>query len=172
MAMAAAAEQRALKPMGSMGRAPPQQDLVAALNARIAKENAELTELRAKVAKERERYVSMGGQRKHRTRTSARARLRAHKCTHTCMHAHTLTRLSTRRSNCELMCGAGWAPNPPVLQVCIQPDCLAGRIPGSGGCAAQADTAATGWLLCAVCGGSSLPVCTGTAGWWYGRQCL
>jgi hypothetical protein len=57
MVMAAAAEQRALKPVGSMGRPPPQQDLVAALNARIAKENAELTELRAKVVKERERCV-------------------------------------------------------------------------------------------------------------------
>jgi hypothetical protein len=57
MVMAAAAEQRALKPVASMGRPPPQQDLVAALNARIAKENAELTELRAKVVKERERCV-------------------------------------------------------------------------------------------------------------------
>uniref|UniRef100_A0A383VGJ7 Bardet-Biedl syndrome 7 n=1 Tax=Tetradesmus obliquus TaxID=3088 RepID=A0A383VGJ7_TETOB len=58
LAMAAAAEQRALHAMGSMGRPPPQQDLVAALNARIAKENAELAELRAKVVKERERYAA------------------------------------------------------------------------------------------------------------------
>jgi hypothetical protein len=59
MVLAAAAEQRALKPMGSMGRPPPQQDLVAAMNARIAKETAELTELRAKVAKERERCAQL-----------------------------------------------------------------------------------------------------------------
>lgn len=55
--MAAAAEQRVLKSVSSIGRPPPQQDLVAAMNARIAKETAELAELRAKVAKERDRCV-------------------------------------------------------------------------------------------------------------------
>lgn len=44
-----------LKPLGSFNSRANQQDLMAALNARIAKETAELAELRAKVAKERER---------------------------------------------------------------------------------------------------------------------
>jgi hypothetical protein len=51
MALAAVVEQSA------KGKSPAaaQQDLVAALNARIAKETAELADLRAQVAKERER---------------------------------------------------------------------------------------------------------------------
>lgn len=51
MVLAAAAEQCA------KGKSPPaaQQDLVAALNARIAKETADLADLRAQVAKEREK---------------------------------------------------------------------------------------------------------------------
>jgi len=44
-----------LKPLGSFNSRANQQDLMAALNARIAKETAELADLRAKVAKERER---------------------------------------------------------------------------------------------------------------------
>jgi hypothetical protein len=46
-----------LKPLSSFNSRANQQDLLAALNARIAKETAELADLRAKVAKERERYV-------------------------------------------------------------------------------------------------------------------
>jgi hypothetical protein len=46
-----------LKSMSSFSSRANQQDLLAALNARIAKETAELAELKAKVAKERERCV-------------------------------------------------------------------------------------------------------------------
>lgn len=44
-----------LKPLSSFNSRANQQDLLAALNARIAKETAELADLKAKVAKERER---------------------------------------------------------------------------------------------------------------------
>lgn len=44
-----------LKSLASFNSQANQQDLVAALDARIAKETAELADLRAKVARERER---------------------------------------------------------------------------------------------------------------------
>lgn len=44
-----------LKPLGSFTSRANQQNLLAALNARIAKETAELAGLKARVAKERER---------------------------------------------------------------------------------------------------------------------
>jgi hypothetical protein len=46
-----------LKPLSSFNSRANQQDLLAALNARIAKETAELADLKAKVARERERQV-------------------------------------------------------------------------------------------------------------------
>lgn len=58
LVMAAACSEQGqggLKTLGSFNSRASQQDLVAALNARIARETAELAELRAKVARERER---------------------------------------------------------------------------------------------------------------------
>jgi hypothetical protein len=46
-----------LKALSSFNSRANQQDLLAALNARIAKETAELADLKAKVASERERQV-------------------------------------------------------------------------------------------------------------------
>jgi hypothetical protein len=66
LVMSAAADQQqagGLKSLASFSSAGGQQDVVAALNARIARETAELGELRAKVAKERERCVCCAQER-------------------------------------------------------------------------------------------------------------
>lgn len=61
MAAAAAEQAGGLRALGSFNSRASQQDLVAALNARIAREAAEVADLQARLARERERCAATQG---------------------------------------------------------------------------------------------------------------
>lgn len=146
LAMAAAAEQRTLHAMGSMGRPPPQQDLVAALNARIAKENAELAELRAKVVKERERCVAVVHKDKQEILPLVFAAVAAEPTgrRHACAHKHTYCQCKCcKLAHCHCTCMA-----TTVILYCIsmQPSRLPRQELAHSNCACWAKKAQN--ILC------------------------